>query len=65
MESSETLVLLDKVEHYMQEGWEEGAGGDVRVGIGQGSEYTLVGRIVGWLEVVGGEAVSAEWPAKH
>jgi len=65
VESSKTLVLLNEVEHYMQEGWEEGAGRDVRVGIGQGSEYTLVGRIAGWLEVVGGEAVSAEGPAKH
>ena len=49
----------------MQEGWEEGAGGDVRVGIGEGSEHTLVGRIAGWLEVVGGETVPAEGPAKH
>ena len=49
----------------MQEGWEEGAEGDVRVGIGEGSEHTLVGRITGWLEVVGGETVSAEGPPKH
>ena len=37
----------------------------MRVGIGEGSEYTLVGRIAGWLEVVGGETVPAEGPAKH
>lgn len=65
MESSKTLILLNKVKHNMQEGWEEGAGGDVRVGIGEGSEHTLVGRIAGWLEVVGGETVPAEGPAKH
>ena len=65
MESSKTLILLNKVKHNMQEGWEEGAGGDVRVGIGESSEHTLVGRIAGWLEVVGGETVPAEGPAKH